>query len=66
MRGLAMPAAQIPDNQAVLSLFRTIKNSTNPSQVLSELTKYSPTFVGLFLTYIQQIRLLRKKVEAAD
>jgi hypothetical protein len=66
MRGLAMPTEQIPDNQAVLSLYRTIKNSTNPSQVLSELTKYSPTFVGLFLTYIQQIRLLRKKVEAAD
>ena len=61
-----MPTAQIPDNQAVLSLYRTIKNSTNPSQVLSELTKYSPTFVGLFLTYIQQIRLLRKKVEATD
>ena len=61
-----MPTEQIPDNQAVLSLYRTIKNSTNPSQVLSELTKYSPTFVGLFLTYIQQIRLLRKKVEAAD
>ena len=66
MRGLSQPTSQIPDNQAFQSLFETIKNSTSPSQVLYNLTKYTPRFVGLFLTYIQQINLLKKRVEAAD
>ncbi len=66
MRGLSQPTSQIPDTQAFRSLYATIKNSTNPTQVLSNLTKYTPIFVGLFLTYIQQIRILGKKVGAAD
>lgn len=66
MRGLSLPTSSIPDNLALSSLYRTIINSTSPTQVLNDLTKYSPAFVGLFLTYIQQIRILGKKVEAAD
>jgi hypothetical protein len=66
MRGLSQPSSQIPNSQAFKSLLETIKNSTNPSQVLYNLTRYTPKFVGLFLTYIQQINLLRKRVKAAD